>query len=81
MNTRLLKMGRRHSDGCWRWSVPGFGNGIVYIPHSTGRGPMAWGSTLKWPARDDKGEMIRGVDLGRHRALALREVRALLSSV
>jgi hypothetical protein len=78
MNTRLLCLARRYK-GARRWSVPGYGNGIALIPsRDTGKG---WGAKVSWPFHDAKGEAIRGVDLDRHRKLALQEIRALLESV
>jgi hypothetical protein len=78
MNTRLLKLARRHRDGSRHWIVPGYGNGIALTPPS-GEGVMAWGWKLRWPGRDAKGEFIRAVDLDRHRKLAKQEIRRLLN--
>lgn len=80
LNTRLLKLARHHRDGSRRWSVPGYSNGIALLPPS-GHGVMAWGWSLRWPGRDDKGEFVRTVDLSRHRRLAKQAIRALLATV
>lgn len=81
MNTRLLRMGRRDSRGITRWIVPGFGNGITYNPNATGFGANQWGPSVRWPARDAKGELLKCVDLGRHRTLARNEIRKLLQMI
>lgn len=79
MNVALLKLADRYRDGEWRWSVPGYGNGVTYLPEALSiRG---WGASVRWPIRDDKGEATRAVDLDRHRTLAKAEIRKLLRSL
>lgn len=79
MNCSLLRLARRDRRGVRFWVVPGFSNGVRLTPSAhSGQG---WGAALHWPNRDIKGEFIRGVDLDRHRALARREIRALLETI
>lgn len=79
MNTKLLRMARRHSNGTRSWTIPGFGNALILTPrHLTMTG---WGASVSWPARDAVGEMRRSVDLRRHRKLARLEIRRLLASL
>lgn len=79
MNTTLLKLGRRHRTGSWRWHVPGFDNGITYCPSVASL--KGWGPSVQWPRRSDKGAVLVSVDLGRHRKLAKAEIRKLLHDI
>lgn len=79
MNVSLLKLARRHSNGCRYWTVPGYGNAAKLVParHTMG----SWGSAAHWPARDERGEKLCGVDLNRHRKMARAEIRKLISTL
>ena len=77
MNTALLKLARRHRDGCRIWIVPGAENAAMLIPAS--RTLPDWGPAFHWPDVDGNGDPLRrGVDLNRHRGIARRAVRQLL---
>ena len=75
MNTSLLRLARKYK-GVRRWDVPGFANVAKIVP--AGRGPRGWGASFYWPARDEEGELQRGVDLNRYQALARHVARELL---
>ena len=75
MKARLLRLATRYGGGFY-WRVPGYPNGAKLLPAS--RTPRDWGAGFWWPARDDRGDMVRGVDLDRHRDLAVAAVLALL---
>jgi hypothetical protein len=77
MNTALLKLANRDRRGTWQWTVPGYSNGVKWLPAELTR--PGWGAQLCWPHRDDKGECTRSVDLDRHRKLAKQEIKNLLA--
>jgi hypothetical protein len=76
MNTKLLRLARRDSRNIRYWTVPGYSNGARLAPsrHTL----LDWGPAFYWPARDERGEMTRGVDLNRHRSMAKRYARELI---
>lgn len=76
MNTALLRLARRHRSGTRYWSVPGFPNQAKLIPSALTM--HGWGAAFHWPDRDDKGDLMRGVDLARHRMIAVQAARNLL---
>lgn len=76
MNVKLLRRARRDSRGIRYWIVPGFGNGVRLVPSALT--PHGWGPAVYWPAMDDKGPLVEGVDLDRHRTIAKHEIRALI---
>ncbi len=77
MNTKLLRLARRHR-GVRRWAVPGFGNCASLVPsHLTF---TEWGTEFRWPARDDRrGEHLRAVDLNLHLKMAKAAARELVA--
>lgn len=77
MDATLLRASRK-SRGVRSWTVPGFSNGAKLIPASLSMFKLA--GSFHWPARDDKGEMVRGVCLARHRGMAKRYARELLEA-
>lgn len=80
MKTELLRCGRRLGLARAEWTVPGFSNAVTYIP---GFRPFAkgWGAAVRWPAHDphDGSEILRTVDLNRHRQIARHAIRTLLT--
>lgn len=75
MNAALLRMARRHR-GVRYWRVPGFPNEAKLVPSA--RSPHGWGVAFHWPARDERGDYMRGLDLARHRTMARQAARNLL---
>lgn len=76
MDTALLKLARRHTNGTRSWTVPGFGNGVKLIPkHSFWDAPA-----LSWPHIEaDGSEVLRTVRLDWHRGIAKAEIRKLIA--
>lgn len=79
MNTRLLRLGRRHRDGSRQWAVPGAPNAIKMLPAHM----SLWGvRSVSWPALDRDGSwMIRGCRLDWHRSVAKNEITKLLEGI
>jgi hypothetical protein len=79
MNTRLLRLARRHSDGVRQWSVPGAPNAVKLVPGRL----TVWGiMAAHWPAIDKDGDWImRGCRLDWHRSVAKAEIRKLIEGV
>lgn len=80
MNVSLLRLASRHPrTGVRTWNVPGFGNTAKLIPESA-LDRAGWIGAFFWPASDPDGyQIMRGVDLGRHRALARQAARAMIN--
>ncbi|WP_146203723.1 hypothetical protein [Azospirillum sp. TSO5] len=78
MNTKLLRLARRHRCGVRTWIVPGFSNAARLTPSSFTHD--GWGASFQWPCYDphDGSEIQRGVDLNRHRSIARQAALALL---
>ena len=84
MNTALLRLSRRDpKTGVRRWTVPGFTNAARLVPER--HTPDGWGAAFHWPATECYGapcdEMMKGVDLGRHRKIARAAARAILDEI
>ena len=77
MNTALLRHARRDPDGTRRWTLPGAHDDVLLIPQRLT--PRGWGDAFYWPDIDRDGDPVHcGVDLNRHRCIALRTIPGLL---
>lgn len=82
MNTRLLRMARRDTDGR-SWDMP---NGIPpatsLLKDWTVQALTTRTHTVYWPARDSDGSwMLRGARFDWHGRTAFREIRKLLRTL
>jgi hypothetical protein len=75
MKTSILRMSIRASNGVRRWIVPGYSNCVRVIPASKSNfGTL----TVQWPAKDHKGELVRGARLDWHKPIIRAAITELL---
>lgn len=78
MNVTILRLARRARNGTRHWTIPGKDNGAKLVPSRLT--PDGWGAAFHWPDKDpyDGSQIIRGVDLNRHRAIARHHAEKLI---
>ena len=75
MDISILKSATRDNKGIRRWKVAGFSNGAKYLPSSQ----SMWKTpAVYWPARDERGEMVRGARLDLHKSVIKSEIKAMM---
>ncbi len=77
MNISILRLATRSTRGVRYWSVPGFGNHAKFLPANLS---MWKAQAVYWPARDDKGDMVRGARLDIHKAVVRSEIHKLIET-